>query len=127
MAFDDKRTNSLRGLALVNRSLSNVRSDASRDGFISVASVLLLLMVAAVVFAAIERWRAATILGALAALLFVLIGNGPVVRWLAGALQGAAPFETPRDFSGLTAIVLLGDGSIVDPSGGTLPRWLAFS
>jgi uncharacterized SAM-binding protein YcdF (DUF218 family) len=126
MAFDDEQPSSLRGVAPVNQSRLNTGSGTSR-GFISVATVLLLVIVAAVVAMALEHARTAIVLGALAALLFLMIGNGPLARWLASALQAPAFFEKPREFGGPIAIILLGDGSIVEPNGERLPRWLAYS
>ena len=127
MAFDDRHPNSFRGVAPVNRSPLNDHRGEASGGFVSVAGVLFLLLVAGMVMAAMGHWRMTLLFVGLSVLLFLMVGNGPIVRWLAAALQSPAFFEKPRDFSGMTAIVLLGDGSIVEPNGERLPRWLAHS
>lgn len=79
-------------------------------------------------FALLLKWQIALWVFGASVLVFVLVGNGPVVRWLTAKLQDPAFFKTPNTFRGRTAIVLLGDGSIAAPNAnGIVPQWLAYS
>jgi uncharacterized SAM-binding protein YcdF (DUF218 family) len=112
----------------VNRSLLNRSPGESCGGFISTSALILLLIVGIVAIAALRRWDVVLPLAVGCVALFILVGNGVLTRWLARSLQEPAFFRKPQDFGGMSAIVLLGDGNIVEPnSGETLPGWLAYS
>ena len=112
----------------MNRSLLNRSPGESRGGFISTSALILLFVVGMVAVAALQRWDVVLPLAAACAAVFVLIGNGFLARLLARSLQEPAFFRKPEIFGGVSAIILLGDGNIVEPnSGEALPRWLAYS
>ncbi len=76
----------------------------------------------------LKQWSAALSLAVTLLLVLVLVGNGPIAKWLARSLQDPAFFTKPHDFGRHAAIVLLGDGTIVEPPAGERrPRWLAYS
>ena len=106
----------------------NRSTGGSRDGFVSVSALVLLLVAGIVAFAALRQWHVVLPLALVCGLSFVVVGNGPLARVLAAALQEPAFFKKPQEFGSTAAIVLLGDGNIVEPiSGETLPAWLAYS
>lgn len=111
----------------MKRSTSNA-SAKLRGGFISASGLILLLMLGVVASVVVGQLTAALLLAGASVLLFVLVGNGPIVRWLVTALQAPEFFRKPRDFGGTTAIVLLGDGNVLEPGTNRLvPGWLAYS
>ena len=106
----------------------NRSTGGSRGGFVSVSAVILLLVVGIVAFAALEQWYLVLPTAGACVVVFVLLGHGPLARVLAGSLQEPAFFKKPQEFGMVSAIVLLGDGNIVEAaSGETLPGWLAYS
>lgn len=112
----------------MNRSLLNRSPGESRGGFISTVALILLFIVGTIAVAALQRWDVVLPVAVACAAVFVLIGNGFLARWLARSLQEPAFFRKPEVFGGVSAIVLLGDGNIVEPnSGEALPAWLAYS
>lgn len=112
----------------MNRSLLNRSPGEAGGGFISTSALILLLILGIVAVAALRRWDVVLPLAVGCLAVFILVGNGILARWLARSLQEPAFFRKPQDFGGMSAIVLLGDGNIVEPnSGEALPGWLAYS
>ncbi|ACB74475.1 protein of unknown function DUF218 [Opitutus terrae PB90-1] len=100
----------------------------SCGGFISTPALILLLILGIVAVAAIRRWDMVLPLAVVCVAVFILVGNGFLTRLLARSLQERAFFQKPQDFGGVSVIVLLGDGHIVERgSGEALPGWLAYS
>lgn len=127
MAFDAARLHSLVDGAPVKRSTSYVPTKA-RGGFISASGLILLLLVGVVACIAVGQLTVALVLAVASVLLLVLVGNGLIVRWLVTALQAPEFFRKPKDFGGTVAIVLLGDGNVLEPGTNRLvPGWLAYS
>ncbi|ACB77743.1 YdcF family protein [Opitutus terrae] len=112
----------------MNRSLLNRSPGESRGGFISTSALILLFVAGIAAVAALRRWDTVLSLATGCVAVFILVGNGFLARWLARSLQEPAFFRKPQDFGGVSVIVLLGDGNIVQPnSGEALPGWLAYS
>lgn len=112
----------------MNRPLLNRSPGESRGGFISTSALILLFVVGIVAVAAIQRWDVVLPLAIACVAFVILVGNGFLARLLARSLQEPAFFGKPEVFGGVSAIVLLGDGNIVEPnSGEALPGWLAYS
>lgn len=112
----------------MNRSLLNRSPGRFRGGFISTSALILLLVVGVVALAALRLWDVVLPLALGCVVVFILVGNGFLARWLARSLQEPAFFQKPQAFGGMSAIVLLGDGNIVEPNTGeALPGWLAYS
>ncbi len=128
MAFDVVGIGPFGVAVPVKRARLNTSDCVPRSGFISVSALLLLFAVAVVVLVSARQWNPALLLLALFVIVLVLVGNGLAARSVARSLQPPAFFRKPEEFGRSTAIVLLGDGTIVEP--GTrevLPRWLASS
>jgi uncharacterized SAM-binding protein YcdF (DUF218 family) len=93
-----------------------------------VSALILLLLACIAALAAWRQWPMVLPLALVCGLTFILVGNGFFARVLTGSLQEPAFFKKPHDFGRVSAIVLLGDGNIVEPvSGEILPAWLAYS
>lgn len=128
MFFDVIEIGPFRVALPVKRSRLNTSDCVPRSGFISVSALLLLLVVAAVALVSARQWNAALLLLALFVIVLVLVGNGPAARSIARSLQPPAFFQKPEEFGRSTTIVVLGDGTICEPSTReVLPRWLASS
>ncbi|KRE87108.1 hypothetical protein ASG75_02870 [Rhodanobacter sp. Soil772] len=76
------------------------------------ANVLLILIVLATVLALLKRRRCSRVLLALALILLLAVGCGPLPIWLLARLQSGYATTAPISWGQRNAIVLLGAGSV---------------